>query len=209
MDEKKLRIIFKDVIDYLSPLQTPTEQAVYNYLLRWSYFETGKNIVQKGIRTIAKEVSMPAKGKLSKTKGLSYSTVVDATRCLQKKKHIEIHKIELKGIVYLVKLPEEIEECVKIKQKRIRSSDDTNYYTDPKKRKEIFERDKYKCHYCGQTVTVENATLDHLIPRSKDGDDSKENLVVSCFECNSIKSGKTIEEVAPKLLERLKSKSNK
>ena len=96
MDDEKLTLIFKDVIDYLSPLQTPTEQAIYNYLLRWSYFETGKNVVQKGIRTIAKEVSMPAKGKLSKTKGLSYSTVVDSTRDLQRKGHIKIQKLNIK-----------------------------------------------------------------------------------------------------------------
>ena len=72
MNEKELVKIFNEVIDYLSPLQTPTEQAIYNYLLRWSYFETGKNTIQVGDRTIAKEVSKEIKDLKSKTRTFLY-----------------------------------------------------------------------------------------------------------------------------------------
>jgi len=212
MNEKELVKIFNEVIDYLSPLQTPTEQAIYNYLLRWSYFETGKDTVQVGDRTIAKEVSKPAKGKLSKSEGLSPGTVTFSIRDLVKKGHIEIREIHHKGKIYRVKLPSEIKESLKLKQVKNKLPKDElseDYYNNPLNRKLIFERDGYKCHYCGQKVNQDNATIDHKIPMSKGGNNSKENLVTACVECNSIKSGKTLEEVAPKLLERLKNKISK
>ncbi len=55
--------IFRGVVDYLSQLQTPSEQAIYNYLLSGPYFETDKNEIQIGERTLAKVVSKPAIGK--------------------------------------------------------------------------------------------------------------------------------------------------
>ena len=106
-DDKELVSIFKEVIDYLSPLQTPTEQAIYNYLLRWSYFETGKSSIQIGDRTLAKKVSRPAKGKLSKSKGLSPSTIMLTIRDLIKKDHIELLEVTQKGKIYKIKLPYE------------------------------------------------------------------------------------------------------
>jgi len=86
MNKQNLEQIFKDVVDYLSPLQTPTEQSVYNYLLRWSIFEK-QEIIQTGDRSLAASVSMPAKGKLSKSEGLSYSTIRSTLRDLEAKGH--------------------------------------------------------------------------------------------------------------------------
>ena len=210
MEEKELLKIYKEVIDYLSLLQTPTEQAVYNYLLRWTYFETGKNEVQIGYNSIAKQI-MTQKPSRSKLGNLSANATKSIIRNLVKKGHIEVKNTHIKGNVYLIKLPWEIEESIKLKEDKIKNPLDfssEDYFTDPKNRKLIFERDKYLCHYCGQKVTEDNATLDPKIPQSKKGDNSKENLVTCCFDCNSIKSGKTLEEVAPKLLERLKRKIN-
>ena len=74
------------------------------------------------------------------------------------------------------------------------------------KRKELFERDKWICHYCGEKVTEENATLDHLTPQCKGGKHTKSNLKTSCLVCNSIKSGKTYEEAAPFLLKSIQER---
>jgi hypothetical protein len=211
MEEKEFLKIYKEVIDYLFPLQTPTEQAVYNYLLRWTYFESGKNQIQIGYASIAKQL-MTHKPTQSKLGNLSANATRRTIRNLVKKGHIVVKETHIKGNIYLVKLPSEIEESLKLKEEKNKNPLDTlseDYFTDSKNRKLIFERDKYCCHYCGQKVTENNATLDHKIPQSKGGDNSKENLVTCCFDCNSIKSGKTLEEVAPKLLERLKRKINK
>lgn len=201
--------IFKEVIDYLSPLQTPTEQAIYNYLLRWTYFETGIDTIQVGDRTIAKSI---AKSSRSDTKviGLAANSVGKNIRSLVKKGYIKVIETNRLGKKYKVLLPNEIDACLKTKQERENTGQPLeDYFINSENRKLIFERDKYKCYYCGQSVTKDTATLDHKIPQSKGGSNLKDNLVTCCFECNSIKSGKTLEEVAPLLLERLKNKVNK
>ena len=199
--------IFKEVVDYLSPLQTPTEQAIYNYPLRWSYFENGLYMVQIGERSLAKRVSRPAKGRLSKSQGLTPNTVRDAIRELIKKRHLDLIEVNNKGKIFKVRLPSEIEESLKLKQERNKVAEiSEDYYNDSHNRKLIFERDEYECYYCGQKVTENTATIDHKIPQSKGGTNSKDNLVTCCFECNSIKSGRTLEEVASLLLDRMKRK---
>jgi 5-methylcytosine-specific restriction endonuclease McrA len=59
-------------------------------------------------------------------------------------------------------------------------------------RREIFIRDNYTCQYCG--VRTRDLTLDHVIPRSKGGPHTWENLVSACKNCNHRKGGKTIAE---------------
>jgi len=51
-------------------------------------------------------------------------------------------------------------------------------------------RDDEKCHYCGGFAN----TVDHVIARHIGGDNTKENLVPCCRNCNSQKGIKTIEE---------------
>jgi len=55
----------------------------------------------------------------------------------------------------------------------------------------IYKRDGHKCQYCGST---KNLTIDHIIPRSRGGEDSWENLVVACMPCNTRKSDRYLEE---------------
>jgi 5-methylcytosine-specific restriction endonuclease McrA len=47
------------------------------------------------------------------------------------------------------------------------------------------------CHYCGKEATL---TLDHVIPVSKGGRHSKDNVVAACGHCNYSKGNKTLEE---------------
>lgn len=58
-------------------------------------------------------------------------------------------------------------------------------------RKQIMERDMYRCVYCG---THKNLTLDHIYPEFKGGKTQADNLCVACKSCNSSKGIKTIEE---------------
>jgi 5-methylcytosine-specific restriction endonuclease McrA len=55
----------------------------------------------------------------------------------------------------------------------------------------IYKRDGHKCQYCGSTKQL---TIDHIIPRSRGGQDTWENLVVACMPCNTRKSDKLLEE---------------
>jgi hypothetical protein len=60
----------------------------------------------------------------------------------------------------------------------------------------VFSRDGFACRYCGATSEKVQLVLDHIHPVSKGGTDEPENLVTSCFDCNSGKSDKTIEQAA-------------
>ena len=64
-------------------------------------------------------------------------------------------------------------------------------------RMEIFRRDNYTCQYCGKVTR--NLTLDHVIPRSRNGQHTWENVVSACVPCNRIKAGRTPEEAGMKL----------
>lgn len=55
----------------------------------------------------------------------------------------------------------------------------------------IFKRDRYRCVYCNMNDTL---TLDHVMPRSRGGKNTWENLVTCCSKCNSKKGDRTPEE---------------
>ncbi|XP_048623457.1 uncharacterized protein BNAC09G16700D isoform X1 [Brassica napus] len=64
-------------------------------------------------------------------------------------------------------------------------------------RKNILLRDDYTCQYCSSR---ENLTIDHVIPISRGGEWTWQNLVAACSRCNSKKGQKTVEEAHMKLL---------
>jgi 5-methylcytosine-specific restriction endonuclease McrA len=55
---------------------------------------------------------------------------------------------------------------------------------------EVFARD-VSCRYCG---SLDRLTLDHVLPVSRGGEDTRENLVVACKSCNSRKKDRTPAE---------------
>jgi len=66
-------------------------------------------------------------------------------------------------------------------------------------RMNIFLRDKNTCQYCKRTLPRKELNIDHVIPRSRGGTSTWENVVCSCFECNRKKGGRTPEEARMKL----------
>ncbi|KAI3437088.1 HNHc domain-containing protein [Psidium guajava] len=69
-------------------------------------------------------------------------------------------------------------------------------------RKNLLYRDSYTCQYCS---SGENLTIDHVLPISRGGEWTWENLVTACAKCNSKKGHKTIEEANMKLLKTPKA----
>ncbi|MFI5229336.1 MAG: HNH endonuclease [Gemmatimonadales bacterium] len=55
------------------------------------------------------------------------------------------------------------------------------------KRNGIFERDYFRCCYCGNQFPADELTLDHVQPRVRGGDRSEGNLVTACKACNTLK----------------------
>ena len=64
-------------------------------------------------------------------------------------------------------------------------------YAWRKVRIKILERDRWTCHYCQKILQDSDATVDHLVPLSKDGAQlDPSNLVAACRSCNSRKKDK-------------------
>lgn len=61
-------------------------------------------------------------------------------------------------------------------------------------RKALFRRDEHTCQYCGVTPGVRKLTIDHVLPRSRDGGTDWHNCVVACTRCNVRKGNRTPEE---------------
>ena len=67
-------------------------------------------------------------------------------------------------------------------------------------RKNILKRDNHTCQYCG--IRSVPMTIDHIIPRQRDGEESWYNLVASCVACNTRKGNRTPREAHMKLVKR-------
>ena len=69
-------------------------------------------------------------------------------------------------------------------------------------RKNILVRDNYTCQYCKKHSKA--LTVDHVVPKFRGGQDSWENLVAACKNCNQIKGEHTPEEVRMPLIRKPK-----
>lgn len=61
----------------------------------------------------------------------------------------------------------------------------------PVSRRGVLRRDNFHCAYCGKSAN----TVDHVMPKSRGGSDSWENLVACCLKCNNAKGDRTLAEI--------------
>jgi hypothetical protein len=54
-------------------------------------------------------------------------------------------------------------------------------------------RAKERCAYCQKHLSPTEFIFDHVVPESEGGDDEINNIVLSCYECNSKKSNKPLD----------------
>ena len=67
-------------------------------------------------------------------------------------------------------------------------------------RRNIYRRDHNTCQYCGTRPSIEDLTVDHVIPRSRGGKTNWINCVLSCVKCNRRKSNRTLAEACVRLI---------
>jgi 5-methylcytosine-specific restriction endonuclease McrA len=67
-------------------------------------------------------------------------------------------------------------------------------------RRNLMIRDGFQCQYCAHRPSQRDLNLDHVVPRSRGGTDTWENLVVSCRACNLKKGRRTPAEAGMALL---------
>ncbi len=69
-------------------------------------------------------------------------------------------------------------------------------------RRNVYLRDGSQCQYCGRKLPMGELNLDHVVPISRGGKSTWENVVSSCLTCNSRKRNRSPEEAGLKLLRK-------
>ncbi len=75
---------------------------------------------------------------------------------------------------------------------RLRNYIQIPYKEIPLTRRNVLHRDNHTCQYCGHTG--ESLTLDHVIPRSRGGKETWDNMITACLRCNVKKGNRTPRE---------------
>ncbi|MFQ5556935.1 MAG: HNH endonuclease [Acidimicrobiales bacterium] len=65
-------------------------------------------------------------------------------------------------------------------------------------RRAVFVRDRHRCQYCDGAAD----TVDHVVPRSRGGSHSWDNVVAACRRCNAVKRDRLLGETAMRLRHR-------
>jgi 5-methylcytosine-specific restriction endonuclease McrA len=68
------------------------------------------------------------------------------------------------------------------------------HFTLPVSRRTVLARDHYTCQYCADQPGKAHLTIDHVLPRSRGGGTTWENVVTACGPCNRRKGNRTPEE---------------
>ncbi len=110
-----------------------------------------------------------------------------------------------RAIVLLLKEKAEVVEAAKAQVRAERLSLDWPLVIRlvayvPLPRRTVLARDLYTCQYCGHQAGRPDLTVDHVVPRSRGGVTTWENVVAACGPCNRRKGNRTPNEANMKLL---------
>lgn len=190
--------LIEDLTDLALPVLPPYEFALYVLLVRRSRF-VGEPSTRIGKRSIS-----AAMGKGTRASSGNYHHITNKLAALEIGGFIESGGTDRTGTEYTVSLPREVPSIrERLEVEAGSRATDQDHFADPALRRALFERDDWRCRYCGERVDGVNGTLDHLVPQHAGGASTPENLATACLMCNSIKSGRTYEQAAPLLLERV------
>lgn len=92
---------------------------------------------------------------------------------------------EIRSVSVSFKMPSIVRflHAVKRKRKQVKFS-----------RENVYLRDKGRCQYCSNRVARAESTYDHVLPKSKGGKTTWDNIVISCKGCNQKKANRTPEQ---------------
>lgn len=84
-------------------------------------------------------------------------------------------------------------EARRNREQKAKTADNADYIRHAR----VFDRDGGVCYLCCTTVTIDNSTIDHVIPLSRGGEHTYENVRISCVSCNLRKNCRLVEELNP------------
>lgn len=185
---EEIREILIDIQDRVVPLLDSYEQAIYHYVFRHTYLVGEKHAL---FSTRTAEIGF---GSGDRTKPPSGKTKSDRLKSLEQKGCIKIVERSNKGMFVEIILPSQIpflqvEEEIPIEL----NLEELDFYKNKKLLPCILEREGFKCFYTGRKISAENCYLDHVIPQAKGGNNLYRNIVATCFDANSMKNDKDVE----------------
>lgn len=107
-----------------------------------------------------------------------------------------------KDVVHSVSLSFQLPRIIRLKRivREISQSAQIAY-----SKKNVMIRDDYTCQYCVKKLNAKTATIDHVMPKARGGQNTWLNTVVACRRCNNRKDCRTPEEARMKLLKEPKA----
>lgn len=198
----ELPLVIQEIVDDLQPLLTPYEVAFYWYAFRHSIARNGNPHVRlntRGMRggVVKSAYSYAVENRISQSKMQEIYRALESIGAIRK-----VGEPNREGTLYQVFIPDEIEACRKFRAEReaaepksdVKDSE-VDFYNVRENRIKVYERDEYKCRYCGKQLTRFTATLTHVMPVAEGGDNSFENLLTACLKCNSRKNKRPVGDL--------------
>jgi hypothetical protein len=195
----ELPVIIQEIVDDLQPLLTPYDAAFYWFLFRHSIAKDGNPHLRVSTRYLRRAVVKSSYSQAAQNT-ISLGKVQETLRALETVGAIRKEgDPNREGTLYRVLIPEEIQACREFRTERLASEPELafppaaiDYYNVRENRSRVYERDEYKCRYCEKQLTRFTATLDHVTPIAEGGDNSFENLVTACLDCNPRKNKRAV-----------------
>jgi hypothetical protein len=180
--------IIAEIVDDLQPILTAYDAAFYWFLFRHSIAKDGNPQIRVSRSTLRRAVVKSSYTDAAENM-ISFGKVQDTLRALEEIGAIQkLSEPNRQGTLYRVLIPDEIEACRRFRAERL--AEETALFPvsiegGHKKRMQVFERDGYKCRKCEKQLTRFTATVDYVRSPEDGGDESAENLMTTCAECNT------------------------
>ena len=181
--------IIGEIVDDLQPILTAHDAAFYWFLFRHSIAKDGNPQIRVSHSTLRSAVVKSSYTDAEENM-ISFGKVQDTLRALEEIGAIQkLGEPNRQGTLYRVLIPDEIEACRKFRAERLAEETELFPLSDNgahRKRMQVFERDGYKCRKCEKQLTRFTATMDYIKSPEEGGDESPENLITTCAECNTV-----------------------
>ena len=180
--------IIGEIVDDLQPILTAYDAAFYWFLFRRSIAKDGNPQIRVSRSSLRRAVVKSSYTNAAEN-NISIGKVQETLRSLEGIGAIEkLGEPNRQGTLYRVLIPDEIDACRKFRAERM--AEETALFPlshkgEHQKRMPVFERDGYTCQRCEKQLTRFTATVDYVKSPEHGGDESAENLVTTCAECNS------------------------
>jgi hypothetical protein len=180
--------IIGEIVDDLQPILTAYDAAFYWFLFRHSIAKDGNPQIRVSRSTLRRAVVKSSYSDAEENM-ISFGKVQDTLRALEEIGAIQkLGEPNRQGTLYRVLIPDEIEACRIFRAERM--AEETELFplserSGRKSRMQVFERDGYRCRKCEKQLTRFSATIDYVQTPEEGGDESADNLITSCAECNT------------------------